>query len=549
MMESPKRLKGRKPALTPKPETPEQALGWLVRVLREYSNDPVLQHTPSFARILSEHLSASVSEATLNRMESGNGPFPSSRLAAYELTLGLSALDLRDVKIYLDRLSGRPKGPHVPRGEIELAKVLDIGYKLGAGGPLSPSEWLDFSSWIAQSPNSFAGISRISMRDNLASALLEAFANSYERDERLLREAIIRLGPLIEPYISEEVLSRPLETFNLLESLGFMTTQSSWRTLVQSIEIIDDDAAAQTLIEPTRRRLMSMTPELSMSGVAPLADYCIEALEDRYRAFTTREESLRFLQASGAARRSGRFRRYVNEDLEDVRQLAIRPSAITRKEALDQVLASIHCEMIARKEFGRNGSTALPAGLSYMLEGAIFTEDRVERLKYGVILSHTPFADAIAVGCVKTIRMIPIQDYGIICSLIRLVTKINSPAGFDELSTLNITEGWHESIRLSMSWALGLGRSSGDENRLLMLSNASGVTSRRVIVLSAARRGFWSLVSTLAADTSDLVRREAGRQLTTSAAKQWLERIVLGETATVERAMGSTGPDTGLQHI
>ncbi|MGW5439663.1 hypothetical protein [Nocardia asteroides] len=485
--------------------------GWICRMLREYSGEPDIQHTPSFARRLAAHLPKELTPATVNRMETGAAKFDIGRVMAYEQTLGCVPGELLDVFVYLFRLEAAP-GAQISWVDHGDGWFYDLLYRICHNEPVSSLDWLQFSM-AARLPARSKIFDSARFAEDVFGRLIEDFSSSFERDERLLREALINLSPHSIPYIAERVDEDPLTLFNVVESLGFVQDRQAWAPLLRLCAKLDDGVQGQTLLETVRRWIPRDPGSFDdIRQTAPsLIPYCEHIIEDPTEAYTAREEAIAFLSA-GRVAISPRLRKYMQDNRSEIRQLLVEPAAATKTEIIRAVHSYVGKHLASHGPHGRHGATGVPAGLSGMLTDAIFSKYRVQRLGFALALGPLQIASGLAHGAgLALLKDISNEDYGTQRAVLRLMTKIDHQAAHPYFSSFAHTKILDEGVRLTAAWALGTGSGPHDEMCLRALLPGAAVTTRRVIVLAAERRNFPKLLTELATDRSSVVSGEAAR--------------------------------------
>lgn len=509
------RIRGRPPTLFDKPEGALARFGWICRVLREYSGDPEIQHTGIFARLVSARLTEDLKPATINRMETGTAHFTADRIGAYEELLCLEQGTLFDTYIYLTRLEVAPGQGVLRPPRITDAAFFDLSFRVASDDPtLTAYDYLIFALALGASDRRKC-LSAKRVRDHLATRLLDHFASAFERDERLLREAIILLAECVAPHIVERVKGDPIRLFNVVEALGFAPGKSAWRALLQLAAGLSDDVQAQTLIEPIRRwvRIDHERLEHICEAAPHLIAYCEEVVQAPAEAYTTREEALAFL-VDARIKPTPRVMRYFNECRDEINQLRGRPVGTSRRDIAIALHERTQRQLMSRGVTGRHGATRDIPGLKPILEDALFAANRVDRLGISLALGALPIkADLCHAAGNMLLHDISADNYGIQRSVIRFMTKLGDPAAHSYFSRFGKQDIRDDGVRLSIAWALGTGSGRTDEQCLRKVKGPATVTTRRVIALAAARREYRNLLCEMLSDPNSTVRGEAAAAL------------------------------------
>ena len=502
--------RGRRLLPSARPGTAAERFAWLVRAIRAYHGDADLTDTARFTARLNDHLRVPLREGTVGKLENGQVEFTFERCAAYERVLGLTEDSLLDAYIYQFRSAGlTPKAdPHGPVTAHDLELVVRIAQQ----NPLTPREWLEAASFLAGHRELFPAGPAL---DVFMFGLLEATRDAFEHDLRLLREALIVVGTPAVPYIVELVDTEPIRYFNNIEVLGYLDDRTALDALAALGRNLDDSVLAQTTLEALQRivhRTSLTLPDLAEPGRA-IQRYCAEVLSDPDSAYTAREEALGLLSLPHAE--VPRRRRATLVELrDDLNQLRIRPRFSTRD---DIVRAVFDQNRDLLKESGTlpGGMPAAVPGLETILSHSLFGHTRIDRLNGAVLLSSFPFAGVLsrALGDVLLNRVHP-QDYGLQRAMLRLMTKAGNGQASGYFTTFAMGGIVDDNTRLTVAWALGGGNKANDETALRHLYQVSSTSvTKRVIVNSAARRGFRSLLELAAAARDSRVAAEARRAL------------------------------------
>jgi hypothetical protein len=494
------------------PVTAAQRFGWLVRTIRAYHDDAEIRNTERFTARLNDHLQIPLKPATVGKLENGQVDFTVERCVAYERVLGIPDDGLLDVYIYQFRSQGlSPKSLRPARATV-TARDLELLVRIAAQERLAGREWLEAASFLAANRALFT--SKVTL-DSFMTGLLGATRDAFERDWRLLREALILVGAPGIPYIVELASTEPMRFFNNIEVLGYLDHWDAMVSLVSLGRELDDSVLAQTLLEALRRRMRMWHltfDDLPGTGRG-IQSYCADLLSDPEEAYTAREEALGVLALPHAVVEPSRRARLA-ELRDDLDQLRVRPRCTTRQEVFGAVTDRVRLEL-EKAEAVPPGMPAQLPGLEAVLSASLFGATRIDRLSGAVLLSSFPFRTAlsIALGEVLMERVDP-QDYGLQRAMLRLMTKAGDScanAYFTSFATTGIID---DNTRLTVAWALGGGGNLSDEAALAHLCGTSTTeVTKRVVVNSAARRGFIRLLTTAADSTASRVATEARKAL------------------------------------
>ncbi len=477
-----------------------------MRALRSYHPRPEIRDTLLFSTELANYLGAPLKPATINRLENGDLAFDIRRVLAYEQALQVEPTSLVDVYIYLMRLDG-----HAPRTQahdlVTEAQYHDLLFKLAHGDELYPMDWLRLTWSISARGSSLLESPRY--RAVLFDRLIQQYGDSFERDERLLREALIILGDAAVPSILESARSAPIRYFNSIEVLGFSRSETAWNGLTSLAAEISDPANVQTLIEPIRRQLRADRSRLAslMQHAPNLVPYCLAILVNPNEAYTSREEAL-LLVSRRDLQVSSHWKRRLGEYEPDLNQLRLKLEGPSRQEVSSHLISSLQ-GLVGNTCASALGMPQVIPGLKDVLENSIFGQERVERLGLGVALSPLSISGDLSIALGRTLLLIDSRDYGVQRSILRLMTKMAHPASHEFFTTFSKRRIVDDGTRLTTAWALGTGTCHEDERCLRLLIAGATPMTRRVIALAAARRKFHVLLSELAKDPDTQVASEA----------------------------------------
>ena len=169
--------------------------------------------------------------------------------------------------------------------------------------------------------------------------------------------------------------------------------------------------------------------------------------------------------------------------------------------------------MAAQLRATSDSSARLPEevpGLRRLLVEGATGNLRTNRLSVAILFSASPLASSLAHGLGSVlVDVVQDQDYGLQRSLVRLLTKLQTPAA-DPYFARFAPRANDDNTRLTVAWALGDTNGKDDEAALHQLYEASRQPiTRRVVATSAARRHFSAIVETATHDRDPLVAFEA----------------------------------------
>ncbi|ROS22176.1 hypothetical protein EDF22_3682 [Rathayibacter sp. PhB127] len=458
------------------PRKPLDRFAWLIRALRASAEDPDIRSAEKFALQLNGHLTRSLTSASINKLERGTEMrFSVDKVRAYERVLGLDYLSLVDLFIFSSRVAGgKVEWQRETNADLEV-RFHDGLIALGAGETLPPSELLALAVMANRDhPEALRGRAG----DHIAEAILDSYGISFERDERLLGEALIQLGGRVVPLIRERVTASPIQYFNAIESLAHINTPASWETLLGFANSDYDSIRTQTIVQPIRKWL-TRRPELMLNDHRSLAKLQADALAsviDPNDAYTSREENLHLLRLLKTIKTNTQ-RHKESEVRLDIEQLEMKEVAHTRNDLLTHIDSST------------NNALSRTPGLRAIVEDSLYVTDRVERLSVGALLGLTTAFEPVLRVTAKTLLQDP--DAGVQRSIIRLMAKAGSADGLREISNnMHRQRPKDEGVRLAAAWALGMSDRLSDQETLETLRDSGAATTRIVAEMSLRRRGF-----------------------------------------------------------
>jgi hypothetical protein len=498
---------GRKLLPLEDPTTATQRFAWLVRAIRSCHEDPRVRVTNLFAQRLNSDLVESLKPATINRLETGLLDFTLERCSAYERALKLPEDSLVDAYIWLMRHDGHAPRTEMARLREPSMREIELIYKLGRGEVLAPLEWIRLSYLYRNRSDLFTASPRL--RRDLFERLVQDLGRSYEKNQRLMHEAVINIGDDIAPCIVNFVTREPVRYFLGVEALGFMRGAKSWHALLGLQERMIDPFTVQAILEAITRRVKA-EPDLGVGGnhdFGPLRNYSVKILQQVDELFVAREAALGFLQDS-EVELSSKERARLDVYREDLRQLRVLPVAFKREELIEQIVRSLG-SALANTRKAEDVPTIIP-GVDRLIRAAVFSADRQERINMGILMAPWVQAAALTTAVGTSIGLVSDEDYGTQRSMVRFATKINSPNLYSYVRRLSDSGVRDENTKLSLAWALGMGH---DEDDLAVLERMYHATvareTKRAICIAAFRRGFASLLTEITRDRDGDVSREA----------------------------------------
>ncbi|WP_146076908.1 HEAT repeat domain-containing protein [Rathayibacter sp. AY1A5] len=458
------------------PRLPLERFAWLVRVLRANAEDPDINSPEKFALQLNSHLTRPLTSTSINKLERGTEmQFSVDKVRAYERVLDLDYLSLVDLFIFSSRVAGgKVDWQREANTDLE-ARFHDGVIALAEGQTLPPSELLALA---VMAKRDHPGALRSRAGILITEAVLDSYGISFERDERILGEALIQLGDRVVPLIQERVTASPIQYFNAIESLAHIDTPASWQALLGFANSDYDSIRTQTIVQPIRKWLIRR-PELmhlDYKSLEKLKTDAMASVIDMHDAYTSREENLHLLQLLKVSKSDKQI--YKEKEMRsDIEQLTMREVSHTRRELLNHIDSSA------------DDALSRTSGLRAIVEDAIYVTDRVERLSVGALLGiSATFHPALKVTATALWQD---PDAGVQRSIIRLMAKAGSSDGLREVA--NITRRRppkDEGVRLAAAWALGMSDQAADKNTLEQLRENGAPTTRVVAEMSLRRRGF-----------------------------------------------------------
>lgn len=504
--------RGRKLLPLDDPVTPTQRFAWLVRAIRSCHNNPTVRDTNRFTQELNRFLKEGLKPATVNRLETGLLEFTIERCSAYEQALGLPDNGLVDVYTWLLRRSGQTPRTELARSNGPDSHDLELVYRLGRGEAILPLEWVRLSYFYQKQRDLFNESPRL--RRDLFERLVQDLGSSFEKNQRLLHEAVLIIGDDLAPCIVEFALREPVRYFVAVEALGLMRGPKSWHALLGLHERMIDPFTVHALLESVTRRVQ-LDRTLGVHNTYDhriLRQYSVRVLQQSDEFFMAREAAYRFLQ-DFKIDLSEIDKKRLSDYRDDLLQLRVIPSTFKREDLVRQITATFRAELADSRE-SEDIPTVVP-GMDVILRSGIFASDRQERMTMGILLAPWVQAPALTTAIGKTLTLVPSEDYGTQRSMLRFATKISSANLYLYLRRLSERGTRDENTRLSLAWALGMGHEPSD--LAVLESIYRSTTSRetkRVVCTAAFRRGFSSLLEEISLDSSGDVSREALLSLT-----------------------------------
>lgn len=475
---------GRRPLALEKPITPLQRFSWAARTARTYSSDGDLRRSATFSSKLASILGSRFAPETINKMERGGLSFDIAKSLGYESLLGLVPWSLADLYIYSARLQGiEPDWSRFVYAVDETPN--DLLFALAREEPLTAPQLLSLTKNLI-SPGNDVLKSRV-WRGRICHAVLDAFGDAFEMDERLLREALILLGDKVVPHIVERTESQPLRYFNAIESLGFMTSSASWQALARLGECEVQGVQGQIIVESVRRRLASNGIAANEFGVRlpELFDYCVRAIGDPIHPFTAREESLALLSLTST---NWTHFSEISNLREDIHQLRVQPQSHSKRDLVGEVV--LRAEESSAALADQSEMPRSLSGLAALVEEGIYGRHRVDRLAASMILGSVPTANFTCAAVGQVSLQTDAADYGVKRSCVRLITKAGYSEGLGYVSRMAREQMRDEGLRLAVAWALGLANDREDRLSLISIGAEGSPVTRQVAELSWKRRHF-----------------------------------------------------------
>ncbi|WP_394255695.1 hypothetical protein [Pseudoclavibacter helvolus] len=445
----------------------------------------------------------------MNRFEVGEVRYSHAEFAAYELAVGVVPGFFLDPLLHLARLEG---ARHPLRAAGQMDSLISSVQDVASGKQLSARDWVVFAA--AYSELRARGLEiRSAFPDATAQRLLSEFEDAYEVEERFLGDAIAQFGANVATHVVERVEGDSIRTFNLIEAVGRMYTSESAALVSRMASSVLNDITAQTLFESYRRNLGLIQSQGVNSDIRMVMDIAAEVILDENAAYTAREEAYA-LVASGRPGDIGvKLRKYYQQAPTELLHLVQGYASSVSKRLLREVLAGVRLQMEARRLVSQSGAVVVPAGLSFILEQALFSPERSQRIAHALLISKTPVAGAVAVAAASLVGAYAKPYPGLARSLIRLVTKIQSRDGEFELYRQTLPPHVDEGVLLSLAW--GAGSTDVDtEGALASYADLkSGLTTQKVVLLSASRRSYSRVLEKLSQSSYAEIKNEAAIEL------------------------------------
>lgn len=501
---------GRKLLPLEHPETATERFAWLARTLRTRHGDPDVRDTARFSQRLVVPSQGNLRPATLNRLETGSLQFTIERCLAYETALCLPQWSLVDPYIYVMR-----EGGEVPRTDLSRTREagpseLEAILRIGRAEEIEPMDWLRLAYLYRNRPAIFS--SSPNLRNSLFERLLADAGESYERNERVMREALVVIGDDIAPLIADSVEASPMRYFVSIEALGYMDGLASWQVLERLLASSVEPFMQGPVLDSVRRRILRGThTEFERRYMAGrLNEHVIELLGQPSELFAARESALDFARFVGIDIPASERRR-LSELRHDLLQLEVRP----RSASTDEIARSLH-EGVSRAvelKDGRGGDAARLPGLRKLLHNGVFGTTGYERISLGILLGSSGMADEIASAVGSCARSIDSADYGAIRAMVRFATKLSAPKALNpHLRLLAGSNLRDENTLLAVAWALGLDTDPANGPALLdIYAAASSPATKQAVLMAAYRRRDSAVLESVRNDTDLRISREADR--------------------------------------
>ena len=498
---------GRKLLPADNPNSPAERFAWVVRALRASSSNPDIRRTEIFAEKLNSHLTEHLQPASINRLETGGLDFTVERCVAYEAALGLPDGQLVDAYLWLFRHRGlAPKTAWATLREATSSEI-ELLIRLAQDEPLKPLDWLHLAHLYRNRPDLITESSRL--HELFIGGMIRDMGRYYERDQRIMREALITVGENIVPAILAAVEEEPIRFFNATEALGFIPGPEAWEALLRLHHELPDVFAAPGILDSMARKAnLDSSAEFRDRQVSdPLKAYCMNLLEQTETLFIARESSLAIVGALQDNLTMVERRRLATLK-PDLDQLAIRPTAVTRKEIMHDVMRR-HGQATEKSRPIEDVPLIMP-GLNRLVHDGLFAPDRVERITSGVLLTPWQGIGALTEAVGDSAHGIPVADYGTQRSMVRFATKLGSSNLNQHLRRIASSGQLDINTSVSIAWALGAGTESADETTLeQMYETAKSSEVKRAVCTAAMRRGRTPLLKEISRDRDGVVAREA----------------------------------------
>lgn len=484
-----------------------QHFAWLARAIRAFHADPDVRNTETFSRCLSQHLAESLKPASINRLENGDLEFNVERCIAYEKTLGLEPSLLLSTYLYVLRKDNQvPRGRHLRLREPTGADF-DLIYRLGREDPIQPFEWLELSFLYRGRPDLFTNSPRL--RTALFEGVLRDIGRTHEKDQRLIREAVINIGDELAPLVVHRFVEDSVRYFTAVEALGHMNGPDSWNALMALRGSLPDNWATQSILEATGRRV-AMAPELFRSQETDLLflfQQAVAILGEPEGFFYARESALNFARSLGPHLTS-RQQTMLGPYRDDLKQLMVVPSGFRPHEIVHDIERRLGGILEATRE--QPDIPLRVPGLNHMLSTALFSPSYEDRMGLATLLAAWNRSAILTKAAGETLIRIPAEEYGTARSIVRFLTKIKSREMYPYFRKLLLTPNLEENIRLCLAWALGLGDEPGDIASLTALYRRTTTkATKRAISTAAFRRDARSLLEEIGRDPDCNVSRGA----------------------------------------
>ncbi|MET8093951.1 hypothetical protein [Micromonospora sp. NPDC005220] len=493
------------------PRTGVETFAWLIRAIRAYHPSPDIRDTATFARRLAT-CGTDLRPTTINRLENAELSFTIERCLSYEEALQLAPYDLVDPFLYLTRIGGATPGTALAKlGEASHVE-LELLWRLGRGEKIAPYEWIRLAYLYRNRRDLFTGSER--MREAFFGRLMEDAGRCYEKDLRLIREALIVVGDDVSGDVATYCRDDPLHYFNTTEALGFMDGEQSWSTLLSLGDTLDDGVLAGTIIEPVIRRFRALNEsnDVAPSTVGAITEYSAAALCRTDVLYTAREEALVWASQPNV-QLTVRARHAIADLREDVAQLRLKPATFEPDSFLGTLLGEF-ADLLEADELIPAGLPPRVPGLGQVLGRGIFSQARVSRLAIGLLLRSWHLTDPLTDALGRALHRVSPTDYGVQRAIVRMMVKLGSARRHPYFSTFGRTPKREDGVRLVAAWALGEGEDPADQTILAKLyGDATTRDTKRVIVTAAERRVFVDLLATLSHDPDSVVSGEAERAM------------------------------------
>lgn len=500
---------GRKLLPMEQPRLPLQKFAWLVRAIRAFHQEPKIKETNSFTAALNHHLEdEQLKPATINRLESGSADFTIERCTAYEKALGLAPLDLVDCYLYASRAEGRTPKTSAARVNEATGAEVELIWRLAEDEHLTAPEWLRLAYLYRNRPEL---LSAPRIRESFLHRLLDDAGQSFEKEERLIREVIIITGADVLPVLRERLRTDPLRYFTTCEAAGFMAEPQSREFLAELALSMRDGAVTATLLEPLRRSMQDHGLGSADLGdrAGAFKDYALNLLDDTDEFFTAREEAFSLLRW-GRFDLAPRERSRIQALHEDLQQLRLVSRATYQRELVTDIADRFSRDLSASTLAGNGMPLAVP-GLRTFIQDGIFSAERIDRLTASVLIRPWQLSGILgqSLGTVVT-HSVDKKDYGVQRAAVRFLTKLTRPEALEPIRAIGWSHLQDDSVRLTVGWALGAGSSQEDSSLLRHLGQKATTTAtRRVVALSAARVGARAVLQDLARGTDSVAAAEA----------------------------------------